>query len=78
MAGLLLVAGAAAVAVGVTGFGNTSHALPQRIGQPVVGWGVDTSGLGTLFYPVSAAVDGRGDVYVLDQERSRVQKFSPG
>src|SRR5262249_22470849 len=39
-------------------------------------WGSSLSGPGQLKFPVAAALDGAGNVYVLDSGNNRVQKFS--
>ena len=49
---------------------NSSHTLVAR-------WGVNGSGIGQFDNPFGVAVAPSGNVYVLDQQNARIQKFGP-
>jgi DNA-binding beta-propeller fold protein YncE len=46
-------------------------------GTQLASWGVSGSGIGEFTRPFGVAVAPSGDVFVVDQENSRVQKFGP-
>ncbi|TET98316.1 MAG: hypothetical protein E3J29_03780, partial [Dehalococcoidia bacterium] len=51
-------------------------AAPDVEGRLIIGWGGDAPG--TFSDPTGLAVDGEGNLYVLDSGNGRIQKFSPG
>jgi DNA-binding beta-propeller fold protein YncE len=40
-------------------------------------WGTNGSDAGQFYYPTGLAIDSSGNLYVVDQNNHRVQKFGP-
>src|SRR5207302_1172042 len=56
-------------------FGLIASPVGAQTSTFVLKWGARGNGNGQFSFPRTAAVDGSGNVYVLDQSNSRIQKF---